>query len=63
MLEELERRLGLNTSPTVFFTSAVFIVAFVALSALFPGPIADGFGAAASDAEVFAAIRGATDKF
>lgn len=47
MLEELERRLGLNTSPTVFFTSAVFIVVFVALAALFPGPIASAFGTAA----------------
>ena len=47
MLEELERRLGLNTNPTVFFTSAIFIVVFVALAALFPGPIADGFGSAA----------------
>lgn len=47
MLEELERRLGLNTNPAVFFTSAVFIVVFVALAAMFPGPIAGIFGAAA----------------
>ena len=46
-MEELGRRLGLNTNPTVFFTSAIFIVVFVALAALFPGPMADGFGAAA----------------
>ncbi|CAN5642301.1 hypothetical protein BH20ACT11_BH20ACT11_00520 [soil metagenome] len=40
-------RLGLNTNPTVFFTSAIFIVVFVAFAALFPGPMTAAFGAAA----------------
>lgn len=47
-MEELGRRLGLNTNPVVFFTSAVFIVVFVAATALFPAPISSAFGAAAT---------------
>lgn len=46
-MEEFGRRLGLNTNPVVFFTSAVFIVVFVAAAALFPAPIASAFGSAA----------------
>lgn len=47
MLERLERSLGLNTSPVVFFASAVFIVIFVALGVILPGPLAAVFGATA----------------
>jgi choline/glycine/proline betaine transport protein len=47
MLARLGRRLGLNANPVVFFVSAVFIVAFVALGAIFPGPTSGVFGATA----------------
>lgn len=46
-MNEIERRLGLNTNPVVFFMSAAFIVVFVAAAALFPEPISVGFEAVA----------------
>lgn len=47
MFERLERGLGLNTNPVVFFTSALCIVIFVALGVIMPGPVAAVFGATA----------------
>jgi choline/glycine/proline betaine transport protein len=47
MFGRLERGLGLNTNPVVFFTSALFIVIFVALGVIIPGPMAAIFGATA----------------
>lgn len=48
MLERLERSLGLNTNPIVFFASAIFIVVFVALGVILLGPMASVFGATAA---------------
>lgn len=44
MLQRVERALGLRTNPVVFFVSAAFIVLFVAVAAIFPGPISAVFG-------------------
>lgn len=44
-MEDLARRLGLKTDPTIFFLSAGFTVAFVICLVLFPGPIGDAFAA------------------
>jgi len=42
-LEQLARRLGLRTDPTIFFVSAGFTVVFVLALILFPEPIGDAF--------------------
>jgi choline/glycine/proline betaine transport protein len=44
-VEELARRLGLRTSPHIFFWSAGLMVLFLALLLLFPVPIGTGFSA------------------
>ena len=38
-MDELARRLGLRTNPTIFFTSAGLMVVFLVLLLLMPGPI------------------------
>ncbi|MGH3087336.1 MAG: BCCT family transporter [Rubrobacteraceae bacterium] len=38
----------MRTNPVVFFTSAAFIVLFVAIAAIFPGPVSGIFGAMAT---------------
>lgn len=48
MLQRVERALGLRTNPVVFFTSAAFIVLFVAAAAIFPGVVSGVFGAMAA---------------
>lgn len=47
MMQRIERALGLQTNPIVFFTSAIFILVFVALGVILPGPMASVFGATA----------------
>jgi choline/carnitine/betaine transport len=42
-MENLARRLGLKTDPTIFFTSAGFTIVFVIALVLFPEPIGDAF--------------------
>ena len=42
-MEQLARRLGLRTDPTIFFVSAGFTVVFVLALILFPEPIGDAF--------------------
>ncbi len=44
MLERLQRRLGLQTIPGVFFTSAGIAALFVALAIPFDEVVADSFG-------------------
>ncbi|MDY6054440.1 dephospho-CoA kinase [Micrococcus sp.] len=41
-------RLGLRTTPAIFFGSAVVVIAFTAAMSLFPGPVQAGFGVVAS---------------
>ena len=43
----LHDRLGLRTSPRIFFGSAALIVVFTASMALFPDPVRSVFGSAA----------------
>ena len=43
MLEQLARRLGLRTNPTIFFWSAGLMVLFLALLLIFPTGIGDAF--------------------
>lgn len=43
MLEQLARRLGLRTNPTIFFWSAGLMVLFLALLLIFPSGIGDAF--------------------
>jgi choline/glycine/proline betaine transport protein len=47
MIERIERSLGLRTNPVVFFTSALFIIVFVALGVIVPGSMSAVFGATA----------------
>lgn len=42
-MENLARRLGLKTDPTIFFASAGFTIVFVIALVLFPEPIGDAF--------------------
>src|SRR5690606_12224627 len=42
--EVVERKLGLETNRTVFFTSAIFILLFLAAGVLLPGATAERFG-------------------
>ncbi|GHD50316.1 choline/glycine/proline betaine transport protein [Marinobacter persicus] len=44
MLERLQRRLGLQTIPGIFFTSAAVAIVFVALAVPFDKQVADAFG-------------------
>ncbi|MDO8144401.1 MULTISPECIES: BCCT family transporter [unclassified Isoptericola] len=44
-LDRLARRLGLETNPTIFFTSAGLMVLFLLLLLVFPTQIGDAFGA------------------
>ncbi|MFC4258171.1 BCCT family transporter [Marinobacter lacisalsi] len=44
-MEELARKLGLRTDPTIFFVSAGTMVVFLAAILIAPGPIGDAFGA------------------
>ncbi len=43
-MDDLARRLGLRTNPTIFFASAGLMVVFLVLLLLFPGPIGEVFG-------------------
>ncbi|WP_237208778.1 BCCT family transporter [Rothia nasimurium] len=45
MLNKLHDRLGLRTSPAIFFASALFIVLFTLLMMIFPNAMSDGIGA------------------
>lgn len=45
-MDDLARRLGLRTNPTIFFTSAGLMVLILALLLLFPQPINTGFSSA-----------------
>ncbi|WP_053057937.1 BCCT family transporter [Rubrobacter aplysinae] len=47
MMEQVGRALGLRTNPVVFFTSALFIVLFVAFGVFFSGAMTAVFGATA----------------
>ena len=47
MLTRLHDRLGLRTSPAVFFSAAAVIILFTAAMGLFPGPVQTVFGVAA----------------
>nr|WP_221433158.1 dephospho-CoA kinase [Micrococcus endophyticus] len=47
MLTRLHDRLGLRTSPAVFFSAAAVIILFTVAMGLFPGPVQAVFGAAA----------------
>lgn len=47
-MENLARRLGLKTDPTIFFASAGFTIVFVIALVLFPEPIGDAFAAGRS---------------
>ncbi|MBE9640554.1 BCCT family transporter [Salipiger mangrovisoli] len=42
-MEQLARRLGLRTDPTIFFISAGFTIVFVLALVIFPEPIGDAF--------------------
>ncbi|BES70116.1 BCCT family transporter [Marinobacter nanhaiticus D15-8W] len=44
-MEELARKLGLRTNPTIFFVSAGIMVVFLIAILVAPGPIGDAFGA------------------
>lgn len=44
-MEALAKKLGLRTNPTIFFTSAGIMVAFLLALLVAPGPIGDAFGA------------------
>ncbi|WNB89634.1 dephospho-CoA kinase [Glutamicibacter protophormiae] len=44
MLHRLHDRLGLRTTPSIFFVSAALIVVFAAAMGLFPGPVQGFFG-------------------
>ncbi|RJS94853.1 BCCT family transporter [Salinisphaera sp. Q1T1-3] len=44
-MEQLARRLGLRTDPTIFFISAAIMVVFLIALLIAPGPIGDAFGA------------------
>ncbi|WP_199433539.1 BCCT family transporter [Qaidamihabitans albus] len=46
MLEKLQRALGLNTNPVIFFVSAALVFLFVAVSVLFTDSVDQVFGAA-----------------
>ncbi|MDO4898480.1 MAG: BCCT family transporter [Rothia sp. (in: high G+C Gram-positive bacteria)] len=48
MLNKLHDQLGLRTSPSIFFSTAGFLVVFTVLMALFPQAMSDGFGAVSS---------------
>ncbi|SIN03354.1 glycine betaine transport integral membrane protein BetP [Mycobacteroides abscessus subsp. abscessus] len=45
MLHSLHRRLGLKTTPGIFFPSAAFILLFSAATIAFPQTMIDVFGA------------------
>ncbi|WP_344203845.1 dephospho-CoA kinase [Kocuria salsicia] len=47
MLHRLHDRLGLRTTPSIFFVSAALIVVFTAAMGLFPGPVQGIFGSIA----------------
>ena len=47
LLTRLHDRLGLRTSPAVFFSAAAVIILFTVAMGLFPGPVQAVFGAAA----------------
>lgn len=44
MLNKLHDRLGLRTSPVIFFSSALFIIVFTLLMMIFPTAMSDGIG-------------------
>lgn len=44
-MEELARKLGLRTDPTIFFVSAGIMVVFLVALLIAPEPIGDAFGA------------------
>lgn len=44
MLHRLHDRLGLRTTPSIFFVSAALVVVFTAAMGLFPGPVQGVFG-------------------
>jgi choline-glycine betaine transporter len=44
-MEQLARKLGLRTDPTIFFVSAGIMVVFLVALLIAPGPIGDAFGA------------------
>ncbi len=47
-MEQLARRLGLRTDPTIFFVSAAFTILFVLALVIFPETIGDAFAAGRS---------------
>ncbi|WP_226627623.1 BCCT family transporter [Alloyangia pacifica] len=47
-MEQLARRLGLRTDPTIFFISAAFTIVFVLALVIFPEAIGDAFAAGRS---------------
>lgn len=47
-MEQLARRLGLRTDPTIFFVSAAFTILFVLALVIFPEAIGDAFAAGRS---------------
>ena len=46
-LTRLHDRLGLRTSPAIFFASALVIIVFTVAMGAFPGPVQQVFGVAA----------------
>ena len=44
LLTRLHDRLGLRTSPALFFTAAAVIILFTAAMGFFPGPVQSAFG-------------------
>ncbi|MDO5634579.1 MAG: dephospho-CoA kinase [Micrococcus sp.] len=47
LISRVHDRLGLRTSPAIFFSAAAAIIAFTAAMGLFPGPVQEVFGVAA----------------
>ncbi|RLZ03469.1 dephospho-CoA kinase [Kocuria tytonicola] len=47
VLNRLHDRLGLRTTPSIFFLSAALVVVFTVAMGLFPGPVQGAFGAVA----------------
>ena len=43
-LTRLHDRLGLRTSPALFFSAAAAIILFTAAMGIFPGPVQSAFG-------------------
>ena len=44
-MDQIARKLGLKTDPTIFFVSAGIMVIFLIALLIAPGPIGDAFGA------------------